>query len=119
SKSHKTCSAMVGQTPVRACTWPASLNFSSMVEAAAGCRNLPKRVPVLANPQEGISMRKRSSESKIFSEGADGIGDRLDDLCGEDDTQMIVGNEAEGARYFAGSMTQDDGAGGGNGERAI
>jgi hypothetical protein len=30
------------------------------VQAAAGWENLPKRVPVLAKPQEGISMRKRS-----------------------------------------------------------
>src|SRR6185437_14544955 len=44
-----------------------------MVEAAAGCRNLPKRVPVLANPHDGISMRKRSSESKIFRAVWDGI----------------------------------------------
>src|SRR4051794_7584419 len=63
-QSQSTCKAIVGQTPVRRCTCPASLNFSSVVAAAAGCKNLPKRVPVLANPQEGISMRNSSSDGK-------------------------------------------------------
>ena len=31
-------------------------NFSAVEVAAAGCRNLPKRVPVLAKPQEGNSI---------------------------------------------------------------
>ena len=35
-KSHSTCRATVGQTPVSRCTCPASLNFSSVVVAAAG-----------------------------------------------------------------------------------
>jgi hypothetical protein len=35
--------------------------------AAAVCMNLPKRVPVFANPQEGSSMRNVSSAEKIFS----------------------------------------------------
>src|SRR5437764_10460749 len=60
-QSQSTCNAIVGQTPVTRCTCPASLNFSSVVAAAAGCKNLPKRVPVLANPQEGIPMRNSSS----------------------------------------------------------
>ena len=60
-RSHSTCSASVGVTPVRRLTSAASANFSSMVEAAAACTNLPKRVPVLANPQEGISIWKESS----------------------------------------------------------
>ena len=34
-RSHNTCRASVGVTPVSLCTWPASLNFSSSVEAAA------------------------------------------------------------------------------------
>src|SRR4051812_34829005 len=60
-RSHNTCSATVGHTPVSACTCPASLNFSSSVEAAAACRNLPNRVPVFANPHDGSSIRKPSS----------------------------------------------------------
>src|SRR5947209_20536944 len=47
--------------PVSECTRLASLNFSSIVVAAAGWMNLPKRVPVFAKPQDGISVRKRSS----------------------------------------------------------
>ena len=65
-QSHRTCRATVGQTPVSRCTWPASLNFSSVVVAAAGWINFPNRVPVLAKPQDGSSMRKGSSASKIF-----------------------------------------------------
>ena len=42
-----------GVTPVSRFTSAASANFSSMVVAAAACTNLPKRVPVLANPQGG------------------------------------------------------------------
>src|SRR5258708_1738184 len=60
-KSHNTCSATVGQTPVKLWMCPASLNFSSVEVAAADCKNLPKRVPVLAKPQEGSSMLKESS----------------------------------------------------------
>src|SRR5580692_2277729 len=60
-RSHKTCSARVGHTPVQQWTCAASLNFSSIVAAAAGWRNLPNRVPVLVKPQEGSSMRKASS----------------------------------------------------------
>src|SRR5437764_2781654 len=67
-QSQSTCKAIVGQTPVRRCTCPASLNFSSVVAAAAGCKNLPKRVPVLANPQEGISIRNSSSDRKTMPE---------------------------------------------------
>src|SRR5436305_10863851 len=67
-QSQSTCNAIVGQTPVTRCTCPASLNFSSVVAAAAGCKNLPKRVPVLANPQDGISMRNSSSDRKTVSE---------------------------------------------------
>src|ERR1035438_3739515 len=66
-QSHNTCNATVGQTPVSTCTWPASLNFSSVEVAAAGWMNFPKRVPVLAKPQDGSSMRKDSSASKILS----------------------------------------------------
>src|SRR5579872_1134374 len=62
-QSHRTCSATVGQTPVSRCTWPASLNFSSVVVAAAGWMNFPNRVPVLAKPQDGSSMRKDSIAS--------------------------------------------------------
>jgi hypothetical protein len=57
-RSQSTWRARVGVTPVRRLTSAASANFSSMVEAAAACTNLPKRVPVLANPQEGISIWK-------------------------------------------------------------
>src|SRR5215471_17195133 len=67
-RSHRTCSASVGQTPVSPCTWPASLNFSSIVTAAAGCRNLPNRVPVFAKPQDGNSIRNASSAWKTASE---------------------------------------------------
>src|SRR3954470_8510465 len=66
-QSHSTCKATVGQTPVRRCTCPASLNFSSVVVAAAGCINFPKRVPVLANPHDGSSMRNLSSAANILS----------------------------------------------------
>src|ERR1700677_81447 len=66
-QSHRTCKATVGHTPVSRCTCPASLNFSSVVVAAAGWINFPKRVPVFAKPQEGTSMRKDSSASKILS----------------------------------------------------
>src|ERR1700691_1746315 len=65
-KSQRTCTATVGQQPVKRCTWPASLNFSAVVVAAAACWNLPKRVPVLAKPQEGSSMRKPSSAFRTF-----------------------------------------------------
>ena len=34
-----------------------------MVVAAAAWRNLPNRVPVLAKPHDGSSMRNRSSDS--------------------------------------------------------
>ena len=37
------------------------------VAAAAGCRNLPNRVPVFANPQLGNSIRKSSSRRWIDS----------------------------------------------------
>ncbi len=47
-KSHNTCTATVGQQPVYLWTTPASASFSSIVLAAAGCKNLPKRVPVSA-----------------------------------------------------------------------
>ena len=60
-RSHSTCNPMVGLAPVRRLICAASANLSSIEVAAATCRNLPKRVPVLANPQEGISMRKLSS----------------------------------------------------------
>src|SRR5215471_14145202 len=66
-QSHSTCKAMVGQTPVTRCTWPASLNFSSVVAAAAGCKNLPKRVPVLANPHDGTSIRNVSRARNIVA----------------------------------------------------
>src|SRR5579863_4272374 len=66
-QSQRTCRAIVGQTPVSRCTCPASLNFSSVVVAAAGWLNLPNLVPVFANPQDGSSMRKDSSALKIFS----------------------------------------------------
>src|SRR5580658_5415598 len=65
-KSQRTCTATVGQQPVKRCTWLASLNFSAVVVAAAACWNLPKRVPVLAKPQEGNSMRKLSSAFQTF-----------------------------------------------------
>src|ERR1700722_16304312 len=63
-QSQRTCRATVGQTPVNRWTWPASLNFSSVVVAAAGWIYFPKRVPVFAKPHEGSSMRKASSASK-------------------------------------------------------
>src|SRR5579864_2419947 len=66
-QSQRTCKATVGQTPVNRCTCPASLNFSSVVVAAAGWMNFPKRVPVLAKPQDGNSIRKVSSALKILS----------------------------------------------------
>src|SRR5207248_4365920 len=74
-QSHSTCKAMVGQTPVSRCTCPASLNFSSVVVAAAGCVNLPNRVPVFANPQDGSSIRNVSSALQIFSLLRASIGD--------------------------------------------
>ncbi len=64
-RSHCTCSATVGHTPVNACTCAASASFSSSVTAAAGCRNLPNLVPVSANPQDGSSMVNRSSAAEI------------------------------------------------------
>src|SRR5688500_230229 len=66
-RSHWACSATVGQMPVSACTWPASLNLSSMVVAAAAWRNFPKRVPVFAKPHEGSSIRKASSAFETIS----------------------------------------------------
>ena len=42
--------------PVNWLTMPASLNFSARLVAAAGCINLPNRVPVLAKPHEGNSI---------------------------------------------------------------
>ena len=38
-----------------------------------GCRNLPKRVPVLAKPQEGISIRNFSRAVKIRPVAFDSI----------------------------------------------
>src|SRR5581483_4147551 len=70
-QSHNTCRAIVGQTPVTRCTCAASLNFSSVVTAAADCRNLPNRVPVLANPHEGSSIRNCSSASSMAAESRD------------------------------------------------
>src|SRR5207248_2576810 len=67
-KSHSTCNARVGHAPVSLWISPASLNFSSSVPAAAACRNLPKRVPVLAKPHDGSSMWKTSSAAAIRSE---------------------------------------------------
>jgi hypothetical protein len=55
------------QAPVTPWTCAASLNFSSRVVAAAGCTNLPKRVPVFAKPHEGISMASESRAAKIVS----------------------------------------------------
>ena len=66
-QSQRTCRATVGQTPVKRCTCPASLNFSSVVVAAAACMNFPNRVPVLAKPQDGSSMRNVSSAAKTLS----------------------------------------------------
>src|SRR5258708_8112686 len=74
-QSHRTCKATVGQTPVSRCTWPASLNFSSVVVAAAGWMNFPNRVPVLAKPQDGSSIRKVSSTLRILSVLLTSIGD--------------------------------------------
>src|ERR1035438_9344253 len=70
-RSQSTCRARVGVTPVRRLTSAASANFSSIVEAAAACTNLPKRVPVLANPQEGISILKESRTCAARSKDAD------------------------------------------------
>src|SRR5450631_1472937 len=72
-KSHNTCRARVGVTPVSRFTSAASANFSSMVVAAAACTNLPKRVPVFANPHEGISMWKLSSALNASSRFADSV----------------------------------------------
>src|SRR5690242_3209985 len=58
---------MVGLAPVSALTSAASANFSSMVVAAPPCTNLPNRVPVLAKPQEGTSIRKLSRAFPIRS----------------------------------------------------
>src|SRR5580765_8397933 len=66
-RSHSTCNATVGQTPVSRCTMAASLSFSSVDVAAAGCRNLPNRVPVLANPHEGSSIWNESSARETAS----------------------------------------------------
>ena len=55
-KSQRTCVATEGQQAVKRCTCPASLNFSSVVVAAESWMNFPKRVPVLANPQDGSSI---------------------------------------------------------------
>src|SRR6185437_12188952 len=55
--SQSTWSATVGVMPVSRKTSPASANFSAVVVAAASWMNLPKRVPVLAKPQDGISIR--------------------------------------------------------------
>src|ERR1700733_12871214 len=63
-RSQRAWRAMVGVEPVSRCTSAASANFSSMVEAAASWINLPKRVPVLAKPHEGISIWKLSSAWK-------------------------------------------------------
>src|SRR5437588_11150386 len=76
-KSQSTWTATVGQQPVNRCTWPASLNFSSVEVAAAACWNLPKRVPVLAKPQEGSSMQKPSRALKILSSSEAGMADLL------------------------------------------
>src|SRR5262245_2787154 len=76
-KSHCTWSATVGQEPVRRWTKPASATFSSVVTAAAGCTYFPKRVPVLANPHDGNSIRKASSAAETRSVTAspeEGIG---------------------------------------------
>src|SRR5436190_6040005 len=66
-RSHCTCSARVGQAPVEECTCAASLNFSSIVVAAAAWMNLPKRVPVFAKPQDGSSILSLSSACHAFS----------------------------------------------------
>src|SRR5437879_1593191 len=66
-KSQSTWTATDGQQPVYLCTIPASASFSSIVAAAAGCRNLPNRVPVSAYPQLGVSILKPSSNSKRWS----------------------------------------------------
>src|SRR5436190_4417495 len=66
-RSHCTCSASVGQAPVEECTCAASLNFSSIVLAAAGWMNLPDRVPVFAKPHEGSSIRRLSSAFQTIS----------------------------------------------------
>src|SRR5271157_1640091 len=58
---------MLGQQPVTLCTCPASAIFSAVVVAAEAWINFPKRVPVLANPQEGSSMAKPSSALKASS----------------------------------------------------
>src|SRR3954471_9722978 len=58
---------MVGHAPVSRCTSPASLNFSSMHVAAASWINLPKRVPVLAKPHEGISILSVSNALNTLS----------------------------------------------------
>src|SRR5207302_8813188 len=58
--SPRTCSATLGLAPVSAFTCEASLNFSSVVVAAPPCTNFPNRVPVLAKPHDGTSIRKLS-----------------------------------------------------------
>src|SRR6267142_110572 len=60
---------MVGQAPVKACTCPESLNLSSSETAAASWMNFPKRVPVLAKPQDGSSILKLSSARCIRTSG--------------------------------------------------
>ena len=57
----------MGQQPVNVLTQPASCSFSSMVPAAAAWVNLPKRVPVSAKPQLGVSILNSSSSAKSLS----------------------------------------------------
>ena len=59
---------MRGAMPVSRCTSDASSTFCSSVVAAAAWRNLPKRVPVFAYPQLGVSISNaRSSFITVFT----------------------------------------------------
>src|SRR3984885_5655555 len=50
------CTAMLGATPVKRCTWAASSAFSHGVRGTPGCPNTLNRVPVFPNAQEGSSI---------------------------------------------------------------
>jgi len=59
--------------PVPTVAAPVRWAESLQTMAAAGCRNLPKRVPVLAKPQDGTSMRNFSSAWETFSDFGESI----------------------------------------------
>jgi hypothetical protein len=50
------CTAMLGATPVYACTWAASSAFSNGFLGTPGCANTLNRVPLFPNAQDGSSI---------------------------------------------------------------